>query len=60
MSATVEIQCPECPEVIEVDLRPELVADDNGVQHFTIDPEMTDLWAHAWMHDPTQRPPLAD
>jgi hypothetical protein len=50
VSAIVAVQCPECPAVIEVDLRPTLVWDDDGRQQFVIDPEMADLWAHSWSH----------
>lgn len=54
MSATVRpilVECPECHEHIEVPLS--VTTERNaiiGTQFLTIEPDMADLWAHAWTH----------
>lgn len=54
MSVTVGdvmIQCPDCPEIIEVPMEATLGVDDDRVQRLLLEPEMSDLWAHAWTHE---------
>ena len=48
---TAHIACPECQEVIPVDVRGRLVyRDDDDRGRIECDPDLTDLWAHAWTH----------
>ena len=42
----VAVECPECHEVLPVPLKMELVEGD-----LRIDADLTDVWAHAWVHD---------
>lgn len=51
MKAIVGIQCP-CGEVIDVDLRAELVLCEDGLHRIKIDPDMSDLWSHSWAAHP--------
>ena len=43
---TMNIMCPECFAIIPI----EVTAKIEGA-HVDITPDMTDVWAHAFMHD---------
>lgn len=45
----VDVECPECKEAIPVPIEVEIVGAP-GEQRMTCDPDLTDLWAHAWAH----------
>lgn len=51
---TAEIVCPECDAVLPVPVRMHLGAAENGQQMLVTDPDMTDLWAHAFTHEDTR------
>lgn len=55
MSATIgpaTVQCPECGQHITIPITGQLATGTDGVQYLTLEPDMADLWAHAWTHDP--------
>lgn len=45
----VAIKCPACDTVIDVPITVQLVQQGDR-QYLNCDPDMTDLWAHAWSH----------
>lgn len=47
---TVIVGCPECGEEIAVLVAIDMPVGDDGVQRMTFEPDMSDLWAHAWTH----------
>lgn len=46
-----QITCPECGQVIPIRVRAQLGLREDGRQTLITDPDMTDLWAHAWSHE---------
>ena len=50
---TITVTCPECPAELPVPVTAHLEADeDTGMQHLVCDPDMTDVWAHHFVHQP--------
>lgn len=49
-AGSVGIKCPECKLVIEVALTAELT-EKEGRQYLSVEPDMSDLWAHSWSHE---------
>jgi hypothetical protein len=47
---TVTVGCPECGEEITVPVAVGMPVDEAGVQRMTLEPDLSDLWAHAWTH----------
>jgi hypothetical protein len=45
---SAHVQCPECHDVIPVPIDVEIETADDGAQNLKINPDMADLWAHAW------------
>jgi len=43
------IACPECAAVIEIPVTCELTQQGDR-QYLECEPDMADLWAHAWSH----------
>lgn len=46
----VRVECPECGEHIDVPIAVALSTDAGG-QSMTADPDLSDVWAHAWTHE---------
>ena len=49
LTSAVHIGCPTCGSVIPVPFTAEL-AWQGDRQYIEFEPDMTDLWAHAWTH----------
>lgn len=47
---TTTIQCP-CGTEIDVPLNLALEENEDGRQCITMDPDLSDLWAHSFTHD---------
>lgn len=48
---TAAVQCPECGGEIPIDVMCRLERNENtGTQSLICEPDMTDVWAHAWEH----------
>jgi hypothetical protein len=47
---SVLVGCPECGQEIAVPVSVDMPMDDEGVQRMTFEPDLSDLWAHAWTH----------
>jgi len=45
------IACPECGEEIEVPVSLAVYEAEDGSRGITADPDLTDVWAHAWTHE---------
>jgi hypothetical protein len=45
------VQCPTCQAVIDVPISVVLSDPDEGQQFIKCDPDLTDVWAHAWTHE---------
>ncbi|MER7733686.1 hypothetical protein ABTX80_22600 [Streptomyces erythrochromogenes] len=52
MTATLHVQCPECDVVVPIAVQAELTELSDRRQGISLDPDLTELWAHAWTHDP--------
>jgi len=46
----VVIRCPECQDEIPVPIHASLGESDDDRQYLNLNPDMSDLWAHAWTH----------
>lgn len=46
----VRVECPECHAAIRVPIAVTLSATAEG-QSMTADPDLSDVWAHAWTHE---------
>jgi hypothetical protein len=46
----LQIECPECAEVIPVPLIMQASTVVDGSLSVNVEPDMADLWAHAWTH----------
>lgn len=46
----LQIECPECHEVIAVPLDLRIGQPVEGNLPVEVEPDMADLWAHAWTH----------
>ena len=51
---TVHVECPECEEVIAIPVTATISTGDTQV--LNLEPDMADLWAHAWTHNDEQAP----
>lgn len=51
---TVTIQCPACPTQVDVVVTARIDDGDAhaGQANLICEPDMTDLWAHMWTHEP--------
>lgn len=48
------VNCPVCSQVIKLSVSCEIVNDDKahlGEARLTCEPDMTDIWAHMWVHN---------
>ena len=52
VSAHPVIECPECQAQIDVPVNLTVTTDkDSGAQFIEAEPDLTDVWAHAWTHE---------
>ncbi|HCA85761.1 MAG TPA: hypothetical protein DEQ61_09835 [Streptomyces sp.] len=53
MAATcmLHVQCPECDVVVPITIQAELARGDDDRQTISLEPDLTELWAHAWTHE---------
>lgn len=54
MSITIgpaTVRCPECDQHIDIPITGDLTTGADGVQRLTLEPDVADLWAHAWTHE---------
>ena len=47
---SLHIECPECHDVIPVPLAMTVGEVVDGSVTINVEPDMADLWAHAWTH----------
>lgn len=47
----LHVACPECGETIAVPITARLSAPGEDGQFVTCEPDLTDVWAHAWTHE---------
>jgi hypothetical protein len=47
------VACPECREEIYVPVNLKITTDGDGAQFIEAEPDLTDVWAHAWTHEET-------
>lgn len=45
------VQCPNCPEQIDITISVSIDDDGHGGQVFNCEPDLTDVWAHHWTHE---------
>lgn len=50
-----KVTCPECDEQIPVPI----LARMNGGSHMQVEPDLSEVWAHAWTHTTTEGDPNA-
>ena len=50
MRPLLQVECPECHEVIPVPLVLHIGDLVDGDLPVEVEPDMADLWAHAWTH----------
>ena len=48
-SPSLHIECPECHEAVPVPIKAWINSEDGG-QTLHVEPDLADLWAHAWGH----------
>ena len=45
------LACPECRQPVPIPIQVTVSYEPDGeLQHLTLDPDFTDLWAHTWVH----------
>lgn len=49
-AGTVNVECPICGAIIPATVSCRVTSEDDGTQLLVCDPDMTDLWAHAFAH----------
>ena len=49
--AVGHVQCPECPEMIPVQVLARVEPDDVGDQVMQTRADLAEVWTHAWVHD---------
>lgn len=47
---TMTVRCPECSDEVGVPILGSVGRGSDGVQAITVEPDLTDVWAHAWTH----------
>jgi hypothetical protein len=51
--ARTAVVCPECSAEIEIPITVRIEGDAfAGEQWMVCDPDLSDVWAHAWTHEP--------
>lgn len=50
-TCTLHVQCPECDVVVPITVRAELARVSDHQQTISLEPDLTELWAHAWTHE---------
>lgn len=48
---TASVQCPQCEQVIDIPIEVIITDPDDDQQFIRCDPDLTDVWAHAWTHE---------
>jgi hypothetical protein len=43
--------CPKCREELDVPVKLSITTEGDGAQFIECDPDLTDVWAHAWTHE---------
>lgn len=51
MAAWAHIQCPNCGTSIPITLVAKDAGRRDGALIVDVEPDLTDVWAHAWTHD---------
>lgn len=47
---TAYVECPDCSQAIPVPIEVRIDVDEDGTQVIFTEPNLADLWAHAWTH----------
>lgn len=47
-----QIECPECHTIVAVPIDATIDHDEDGQWYLNCQPDMADIWAHAWTHGP--------
>ncbi|MFF4090397.1 hypothetical protein ACFYY9_26475 [Streptomyces nigra] len=50
-TCTLQVQCPECDVVVPIVVRAELARVSDHQQTISLEPDLSELWAHAWTHE---------
>ncbi|MFG6298344.1 hypothetical protein [Streptomyces rochei] len=50
-TCTLHVQCPECDVVVPIAVRAELARTSDHQQTISLEPDLSELWAHAWTHE---------
>ena len=45
------VQCPECGTSIPITMRHHSATSENDKLMILIEPDLTDVWAHHWVHE---------
>lgn len=56
-AATAYAECPECGQTVPIGIDMRIETDDEGTQILVTEPDLADLWAHAWIHNPRAAAP---
>ncbi|MET9950166.1 hypothetical protein ABZ135_01275 [Streptomyces sp. NPDC006339] len=49
----VAVQCPECGTSVPIALRHLSATSDTDKLMIVVEPDLTDVWAHSWLHEIT-------